>query len=488
MLKKEILTMLAIVLVIFLIGFVFRVGSASLYGIPDNEKPFYKDNNGIPYMYELDSYYNYRLTRNYLDHGYLGDAKVNGKEWDLHSYYPGVPMDYPPLIVYITAFFYKFINIFVEVPLFAVCFWLPAFIGPLCGIPAYLFVRRFTNDYGGIVAGILAVTSVIYFIRTVPGWFDTDMFIILFPLLIVWFFIEAVYAKEDKKRIFFAILSGFSMFLFSMAWNGWQYLFYVIVVFSLSYLIWYKIRGEDTKNLFYVFITFLIGTFMFIIVFLGLSYILKLFLGLFEFMKVGSGQNIWAPWPDIYTSVSELGRPSLREVISTGGATFGLGIFGILVLFVLLKKKTVYLSSMKNVDWFFFTLLLLWISIGLVSLLKGARFMMMLIPPLVIAAGIMVGVATEGLKFSKRGKRYVKILSIFAILVFTIPPIVNTNEALYVLSPGANDDLWDSALWIHNNTQNDTVVVLAEWSYGHFFTAIADRPVLLDGRLAYIET
>ncbi len=67
-------------------------------------------------------------------------------------------MDYPPLIIYLTAFIYKFVNLFSQIPLLTVCFWLPVFIGPLCGIPAYFFVSRLTNDYGGIIAGILAVT------------------------------------------------------------------------------------------------------------------------------------------------------------------------------------------------------------------------------------------------------------------------------------------------------------------------------------------
>ncbi len=32
--------------------------------------------------------------------------------------------------------------------------------------------------------------------------------------------------------------------------------------------------------------------------------------------------------------------------------------------------------------------------------------------------------------------------------------------------------------WINNNTENNTVII-TEWSYGHLFTAIADRPVLI---------
>ncbi|MGZ7068061.1 MAG: STT3 domain-containing protein, partial [Methanobacterium sp.] len=111
--KKEIIIIIVISLIIFSLGFFIRFESTHLTGVPENEKAFYQDENNLPYMYDMDSYYNYRLTVNYLNHGYLGDKIINGKEWDLHSYYPpGVPMDYPPLITYLTAFLYNFLNLF----------------------------------------------------------------------------------------------------------------------------------------------------------------------------------------------------------------------------------------------------------------------------------------------------------------------------------------------------------------------------------------
>ena len=236
--NKKIAMTLLVILIIFSIGFFLRVESLNLSGIPDNEKSFYLDQNGLPYMYELDSYYNYRLTENYINHGYLGDTLINGKNWDLHSFYPpGRSAEYPPLIVYVAALFYKFLNIFANVSLMVSCFWLPAVIGPLSGVIAYLLVRRFTNDYGAVAAGIFVVTAPFYFIRTFPGWFDTDMFIVLFPLLIMWFIAEGVYTKNTKKRVLFSILAAFSAFLFSYAWEGWAYVFYIAVFSFLIYII-----------------------------------------------------------------------------------------------------------------------------------------------------------------------------------------------------------------------------------------------------------
>ena len=484
--KDNIIT-LSIILLIFLVGFFIRVDSIHLQEIPDDQKAFYEDQNGIPYMYELDSYYNYRLTKNYLDHGYLGDTIINGTEWDLHSYYPpGVPLDYPPLIVYLTTFIYKLVNIFSQIPLSTVCFWIPAFIGPLAGVIAYLFVRRFTNKYGATAAGILTVTAPLYLIRTVPGWFDTDMFNVIFPLLVVWFFIEAVESKNSKMQILFTLLSAFSMFLFEMAWNGWQYLFYIITVFCIIYLIQGKIKGNDIKNIFNVFIPFFIVSIALICV-TNFSNIIDFIYGPLELIKMSGSQSSWYPWPDLYISISELMKPSIEEFIAKiGPVLFGLGIIGIFLILRILINNQLKKRFLNKMNWFLYVLLVVWLIAGLVSLEKGIRFILLLLPPLIIIAGITVGICIEYINALKGKKILVKFMCLSFMVIILIPAVINAYES-FSLIPSADDDLWNSATWIHNNTPNNTVII-TEWSHGHFFSAIADRPVAFDGRSAYIET
>jgi len=332
--KKQLGITFAIVLAIFLIGFFVRLDYIRLPGVPDSDKAYYEDQNGLPYMYEFgDSYYHYRLTKNFLDHGYLGDTMVNGRQWDIHSYYPpGVPMDYPPLIVYIAAFVYKFINLFASVPLLTVCFWIPVFIGPLAGIVAYFFTRRFTNQYGAAAAGILAVTSPLYAVRTVPGFFDTDMFIVIFPLLIAWFFIEAVQSKKRKMQIIFAGLCAFCMFVFSTAWSGWYYLFYIVFLFSIGYLIWCKLKRNSIKDVGYVLAVFSAGSLLLISALTGFSNIAKLISEPAALIKM-LGKSPWAPWPNVYSVVSELQKPSARELTADIGLALFIGIIGIIWMF-----------------------------------------------------------------------------------------------------------------------------------------------------------
>lgn len=494
--NKKLFIQIGIILLIFLVGVFLRLETNNLEGISNEEKPFYQDQNGLPYMSELDSYYNYRLTKNYLEHGYLGDAVINGVVWDLHSYYPpGVPLDYPPLIAYLTAFVYKFVNLFVDVPLIVVCFWLPAFIAPLAGIIAYFFVGRFTNQYGAVAAGIITVTIPFYFLRTVPGWFDTDMFNLIFPFLVVWFLFEAYDSinKSNQKGILFSFLSAISMFLFSLAWNGWQYLFYIIIIFWVIQIIWNKFKGRMVKNHLHSFSIFLATTLLLVVVFTGFINIIKLLYAPLQLITLSGGQ--WSDWPNVYISVSELGMPSLEGLVLDLGLSLFFGLFGLLLIFRILLNEKLHQKFLEKINWLSYSFLVLWTITGFVTLTQGIRFIMILIPPLVVSAGIMIGLCVEYLGLLKYSQKFtilkkkpvlIKVFSTLILIMVLIPSILSMGN-VYLSNPGTNDDIWAASVWINNNTHNNTVI-MSDWSNGHVYTAIADRPVSEDGRMGYIET
>jgi dolichyl-diphosphooligosaccharide--protein glycosyltransferase len=479
--KRSALTLL-IILIIFSIGFFLRIESVNLSGIPDNEKSFYEDQNGLPYMYELDSYYNYRLTENYINHGYLGDALIDGKNWDLHSSYPpGRSAEYPPLIVYTATLFYYLLNIFTSVPLIVSCFWMPAVIGPLAGVIAYLFVRRFTNDYAAIAAGIFIVTAPYYFIRTVPGWFDTDMFIILFPLLMIWFITEAVYTENAKMRVIFSILAAISVFLFSKAWEAWSFIFYFVIFSFLVYIVIAKLFKLELKNIVQVLLLFAGFTIVFIVL-LDFSNFNSITFPFTFYQRISAGL-----WPNTYISVSEMSGFSLQETISGLGFTFLAGILGILWIFRVLINKKMKEKYLNKMTWFFYLLLVMWTIVGFVAITKGSRFIMLLLPPVAISSGIMVGICIgyfnllkeKGIKIFKN-ENVIKLISIGLVVLVALPGVLNDYNTLTSFKPTINDDLWTAAQWINNNTSNDTVII-SEWSYGYLLTAVSDRPVSVDG-------
>lgn len=360
---------LIIVALLFLLVFSLRAEAVNLSSVSDADKSFYQDANGLPYFSEMDSYYNYRMTADYLDHGYLGDTKINGTNWDLHSYYPpGRAAAYSPLIVYTTAFTYKFFNLFSNVPLTTIAFWIGAFIASLAVIPAYFFIRRITNEYGGITAAILVATAPAYFSHTFAGFFDTDQFNIILPLFTVWFFVESLRSNNIKNRAIFAVLSVISLLLFSLAWEGWIYIFYILIICTVIYLLvsrfllgWKTIKKPDEydskKEWFinqpgiFTLSVFIVLSSLLILLIGGPSNFLSAILGPIGFTQIQASVQAATAYPNVFVSVAELQIPSVMDAINNVGGivVFVFGLLGVFLLFWRLKPRKNGLTEPQDV-------------------------------------------------------------------------------------------------------------------------------------------
>ncbi|MGB4363462.1 MAG: STT3 domain-containing protein [Methanothermobacter tenebrarum] len=337
------LRMIFIVIIIFLLGFIVRIGNIDLQS-PD--KSLYYDDGGLQYFQESDSYYNYRLTRNLLDHGYLGDKIIDGKPWDLHSYYPpGVPVDYPPLLSYITIGFYYILNFVTSMSLREACLWLPTIMGPLAAVIGFLFSRRLNGEFGGFITGVLVATAPLYVYKTSFGFFDTDMLNILFPLIIIWLLFEAENAKIKRNRMILAGCSGFFFFLFSLAWNGWIYYFYILLVAFLN-----PIKGRD----FSLVLPFLSVS----VSLIGIFNIFGLFNALMTPMQLAhllGGGNIWYPWPYSYRDVAELQTPTMETFIVVASPLILIfGLIGLITLYRRVRSLTGLILFLWSVSSVFF--------------------------------------------------------------------------------------------------------------------------------------
>jgi dolichyl-diphosphooligosaccharide--protein glycosyltransferase len=168
-----------IILILLAVVFALKAPAADLNMLDDSIKSEYVDSSGLPYFSEMDSYYNYRLTNDYVEHGFVGDEMVNGSEWDMHRLAPtGNQINYELGIVWLTSWLHDVANSFLggNYSVKEVAVWTGAIISTLAVIPAFIFARRLTNDYGAIVATLLIVLAPNYFAHTFPGFFDTDMF------------------------------------------------------------------------------------------------------------------------------------------------------------------------------------------------------------------------------------------------------------------------------------------------------------------------
>ena len=80
---KTILKSVVIIAILFVLVFGLRAQAADIGGVPNEIKANYMDADGLPYFSEMDSYFNLRMTQDYMDHGYFGDTLVNGSGFSL---------------------------------------------------------------------------------------------------------------------------------------------------------------------------------------------------------------------------------------------------------------------------------------------------------------------------------------------------------------------------------------------------------------------
>ncbi len=80
------------------------------------------------------------------------------------------------------------------VSLESVLLYLPVVVGPLIALPIAFIGRALGRERLGLIAALLAVCSPIFLNRTSAGYFDTDVFALLVPLLVVHQLVRVVLA------------------------------------------------------------------------------------------------------------------------------------------------------------------------------------------------------------------------------------------------------------------------------------------------------
>lgn len=223
-------------------------------------KAQFQDEYGLTYLGEIDPWYFYRLTENYLEHGYEGDIEIDGKYYDTHQM-GGTPRELlggetsklPHFHVMVEAYLYKIISLFApNIRLMTVVYFLPVLLAALSVVLAFFLVKKVAGNMGAFVAATIVAVHPAFIGRTIAGFSDTDGYNILFPLLIMWMFIEALEAQNWKKAIGIGALGGVVVGIFSYTWGGWWYIYdFLLGVCFIS--LWYVfvkkyIRGKEAKQ------------------------------------------------------------------------------------------------------------------------------------------------------------------------------------------------------------------------------------------------
>ncbi len=450
----------------------------------------FEDKDGTLYLLGIDPYHYYRMTYNILKYGHQGTTLKDGKPWDEYFLAPEGRYAGKDFHAYFGAFLHKLMNFFGNYPLMFTFFLVGTIFSALAVIPAFFIGKRITgNNAGGFFTALLVAVSAFFVQRTTGESSDTDVYVVFFPLLITWLFLEAFEAKELKKKMMWISLAGISSGIFSIAWGGWWYVFdfilatigiYLVYLLAINYTkLSETIKSSQFFNFIYVLLTYFAATW---IVSAILSSPKRVFYGLigpFSFLRL-KAVAVTSLWPNIHTTVAELNVVPIQQVIGHlgGKLLFALALVGI--IFTFLKKDETGVRDIKIPIF-----LIIWFIASLYATTKGVRFILQATPVFAIAFGAFLGIswayASRWISKELKISAIITQITVFILLsVLLIQPVQAGYQQAYQSVPSMNDG-WYNALTKINVEGDKNAIVNSWWDFGHWFKAIANRPVTFDG-------
>ena len=451
----------------------------------------FKDDQGTLYLLGIDPYYYYRQTEFVLNNGFPGTSiKPDGTLWDDERLAPiGREAEWG-FHHWFGAQWHKFLNLFGNFPLMFSFFFVGTIFSALTVIPGFFIGRRITkNNAGGFFVAMLLAVSSFFVARTTGESSDTDVYSVFFPVLIAWLFIEAMEVSELKKKMIWISLAGLSTGIFAFAWTGWWYIATFILAALIVHIAYLLLTHWKTKSTFFtsptitspliVIGTYCVSSAIFISLLTSFGQFIRILKGPFQFINL-KAVAVTSFWPNIRTTVAELNVASFTNVIEQlgGNLLLTLAIAGIIIL--LLQKN----KEGKRDIWmpFFFTL---WLAASFYATTKGVRFILQITPVFSITLGIFLGLAWHysSTWVSKELKLHTLItkIIIFGILaLLLISPIRSGYSQAFNSVPSMNDE-WYNALSKIKTEAPENIIITSWWDFGHWFKAIANRPVTFDG-------
>ncbi|WP_263833687.1 STT3 domain-containing protein [Sulfurospirillum oryzae] len=104
-----------------------------------------------------------------------------------------------------TSWFTYVVAKILPIPFETIILYMPAILGSLIVVPIILIAFNLRMLEVGFLAALLASIAVSYYNRTMVGYYDTDMLIIVFPTLLLWSLILALRTKEEKYLLITAL-------------------------------------------------------------------------------------------------------------------------------------------------------------------------------------------------------------------------------------------------------------------------------------------
>jgi len=411
------------------------------------------------------------------------------------SYYINSPINSP--ISILTAFLYKILPFSLE----SIILYMPTFLGSLLIVPIMLIARMLKQDIIGFIAALLASITWSYYNRTMTGYYDTDLFVVVLPTLMIWGLIFSLEKKDEKTLFIGALLSIIgiywhtsglqisnaifgmlliytilfdkknlfnykliSIFVISLASIAISYKLILLLIISL-FFIYSKNKIKDEITIFIIALIILLylfnGGIAWINTFLNNAYVLR--------VLNASELDYSLKFFNVVNTVREASHISFETFanrISGSTITFILSTIGYLL--IVLRYKLLIIS-------------LPMVGLGFFAYMGGLRFTVFAIPFMALGGVFLIFLITKYLTllFDDKAKVYIKniilILSTIAILYPNIKHIQNYKVPTVFQKSEVN--VLDRLKKIASRED----YVLTWWDYGYPIRYYSDVKTLIDG-------
>jgi dolichyl-diphosphooligosaccharide--protein glycosyltransferase/undecaprenyl-diphosphooligosaccharide--protein glycosyltransferase len=389
-----------------------------------------------------------------------------------------------------------------------VIFYMPAFFGSLLVIPLILIGRSFDKEDVGFIAALLASIAWSYYNRTMVGYYDTDMLVIVFASFLLWALLWAVRTKEDKYLLFTGLIIIFYKWWYSASYSL-SFAFLLLIGLYFLYLILKKKEFEyELKLMIFILASMVllplwVSIVLIVTLYFGLKYINNLkvlfgILGLGIILLIATGglnpiilriEGYLFRSNDVVSETLTLHFFSVMQTVREAGAipfeTFANRISGNIIVFFLSIIGYIWFSVRHKEMLLALPLVGLgFLAYGIPGLVNagGLRFTIYAVPVMALGIGFLI---IETLRFVtnlylKEKQKTIAFLGLASIATaailypnikhvqeYKVPTVFTKNEVKIL------DDL-------KKITEREDYVV-TWWDYGYPIRFYSDVKTLVDG-------
>ena len=450
--------------------------------ISDGIKNFYRNADGQTYLYSSDPYYFFRLARNLVEFGMLGDVVANnpvGEDMIVEDSLRNFPVgDSPGINVFpfVLFYFFKLFGSFFSSFLSAI-FYFPVFAGVLSVLCVFFIARKLSGDVGGFIAGLLFAVHPVFLFWNYAGYADTQILALFWSLLAILLFVYAIDLSNKKLALSAAVLLIPVLYAGKWIWSGLfllPILFAVFLVVFFAFLIVRKVV-VDKKWFYLLFIFVLLFASVFFVNFVVGSYFDKILV----FLNVSSPVSLF---PTAFSSITELEGANTfgRFVVALGGG---------LVFLVFLVEFLFFVNSLRFGIDKFRLFCFVWFGLMAVPAFLSVRFLFFVLPPFALIAGagfFRFFVFVKHLVRSVLRLRFGDwVIEIFGLVLVCVIVFGALNPAPFVAKaklPLMTKSIADASDFIRLNSPRNSVIATS-WDLGYLWQAFARRATFFDGGL-----